>query len=100
MLRSGCFHLISNDKTSLVSASNLTSRAESEILKAFEAIHSLDVVHGDVRADNILVAEGGNMVWIIDFEFAEIINEGNDAKEFKISEETQAVRELLKGFKN
>lgn len=78
----------------------MTSKAESEILKAFDAIHSLNIIHGDVRAGNILVAEGGNTAWIIDFEFAEIIKEEGDARETLISEETQVVRELLEGFKN
>jgi hypothetical protein len=37
---------VSNDKGSPVSAPNLTAKTESEILMAFDAIHSLDVVHG------------------------------------------------------
>jgi serine/threonine protein kinase len=77
----------------------LTSRVESEILKAFDAIHSLNVVHDDVRAENILVAEDGNTAWIIDFEFAEIVKE-EDTRKTLISEETQAVRDLLEGLKN
>ena len=73
-------------------------RAESEILKAFDAIHSLNIIHDDVRAGNILVSEDGNTTWIIDFEFAEIIKD-DDVRESLISKETQVVRELLEGFK-
>lgn len=89
----------SNDKGSPVSASNLTTKVESEILKAFKAIHSYGVLHGDVRADNILISEVGNTVWIVDFEFAEIIKE-DDVKESKISQEIQVVKELLNELKN
>jgi RIO-like serine/threonine protein kinase len=53
----------------------LTAKVKKEILKAFKAIHALGVVHGDVRADNILVGKDES-VWIIDFEFAAIV-EGN-----------------------
>ena len=69
----------------------MTPRVESEILKAFDAIHSLNVIHGDVRAENILVAEDGNTAWIVDFEFAEIIKDGDDTRGTLISDETQVV---------
>ena len=100
MSRSLYLFPVSNKKASPVSASNLTSKSESVILKAFDAIHSLNVIHGDVRPGNILVAESGNAAWIIDFEFAEIIKEEDDGRDTLISEETQVVRELLGGFKN
>ena len=58
------------------------------------------MIHGDVRADNILAAGDGNSVWIIDFEYAEIVEERDSSKKSKISEETQAVRELLKEIKS
>jgi serine/threonine protein kinase len=83
-----------------VSASNLTARAERKILKAFAAIHSLGVIHGDIRADNILVSESGDAVWIIDFEFAEIIKQGDDVKMAEIFQETQAVEDMLKELKD
>jgi RIO-like serine/threonine protein kinase len=89
----------SNDKATPVSESNLTLRVENEILKAFEAIHSLGVVHGDIRTHNILVADGGNEIWIVDFECAEIIEDGNAEKESKTSEEMQFVKELLEELK-
>ena len=76
----------------------MTAKAESEILKAFDLIHSLDVVHGDIRAENILIADDGCKVWIVDFEFAEII-ERDDGRELQISLENQAVKEVLKEFK-
>ena len=63
----------SNDKAYPVSSANLTSQAEKEIMMAFDAIHALGVVHGDIRAENILVTEDGNSAWIIDFEYSEIL---------------------------
>ena len=63
-------------------------------MEAFEAIHSLNVVHGDVRPENILVAED-NSVWIVDFEFAQIL-EGNS--EERKSVEMDAVREMLRNL--
>ena len=67
-------------------------------MNAFKAIHSLRVVHSDVRTDNILVAEDGNAVWIVDFEFAEIV-EGAREAELMISVETEAVQKLLNEVK-
>ena len=34
-----------------------------------DAIHSLGMIHGDVRLENILIGKDGN-VWFIDFETA------------------------------
>jgi serine/threonine protein kinase len=72
----------------------LTSKVERKIFDAFDAIHSLDVVHGDVRPENILVSDDGNAVWIVDFEFSEIVD-GDEGKESKFSCENRAVKELL-----
>lgn len=90
---------MSNDKASPVSTSNLTARAEIEIFNAFDSIHSLGVIHGDIRADNILVAEEGNAAWIIDFESAEIVTERNDVNESQFFQESITIKELLKGLK-
>jgi len=68
---------------------------EKEILAAFEMIHSLNVIHGDVRTANILVAENGHKVWIIDFDYGEIIEDQGD-REFLISAEMEAVQEMLR----
>ena len=72
---------------------------EKEILTAFEEIHSLNVLHGDIRPANILVAEDGNTVWIIDFEDGEIIADGDEERESKVSDEMKAVREMLQYIK-
>ena len=76
----------------------MTRKIEEEIFNAYKAIHSLGIVHGDVRAENILVAEDGNKVWIIDFEFAEIMDGASEA-ESMIYQEREAVMELLNEFK-
>src|SRR5437762_13767595 len=74
-------------------------KVESQILKAFGRIHSLGVVHGDVRRENILVDANGNSVWIIDFEYAEIIDGGLESKPSKIALETELVKGLLREIK-
>jgi RIO-like serine/threonine protein kinase len=82
-----------------VSSVNLTPKAESKILKAFDGIHSLGVLHCDVRADNILVGEEGNDVWIVDFEFAQVIGVGEDAKQ-RLSQELNEVKRVLTEIRN
>jgi len=72
---------------------------EKEVLTAFEEIHHLNVLHGDIRPANILVAEDGNKVWIIDFEDGEIIADGDEDRESKISDEMKAVHEMLQDIK-
>jgi serine/threonine protein kinase len=99
---SRCEYLLarySDDKASPVSPSNLTDEIENEILQAFSAIHLLGVIHGDIRADNILVGRNGQSVWIIDFEFAELVTGAADEMHSKIVQEIGAVRELLAKFK-
>ena len=61
----------------------MTAKVEDKILNAFDAIYSLDVIYGDVRADNILIAGDDNFVWIIDFEYAEIVEERDSSKKSK-----------------
>jgi tRNA A-37 threonylcarbamoyl transferase component Bud32 len=60
----------------------------------YDAIHSLNVIHGDVRAENILIHKDGKSVWIVDFELSESINEDIDAHS-RIGEENQVVHQLL-----
>jgi RIO-like serine/threonine protein kinase len=74
----------------------LTDAVERGIIDAFHAIHGLGVVHGDVRADNIVVREDGK-VWIVDFEFAEIVT-GNH-RDRELLEEMNVVQDLLKGIR-
>jgi tRNA A-37 threonylcarbamoyl transferase component Bud32 len=64
-------------------------------LTAFNAIHTIGVVHGDVRADNILVADKGNAVWIIDFEFAEVVG----VEDACLTQEMEEVKRLLRTIK-
>ena len=89
----------SNGQGSPVSASNFSDNTEDAILRAFNAIHSLNVIHGDVRVDNILVSGDGNAAWIVDFEFSEILSEEDDIRDSKILGETQIVNELLNEVK-
>ena len=57
-----------------MSKANLTPKTEEKILRAFDEIHYLGVLHGDVRPENILVGRDGG-VWIIDFEFSQIFKD-------------------------
>jgi len=68
---------------------------EKQVQAVFEQIHNLNVVHGDVRPANILIAEDGNQVWIIDFEDGQIIRDRDEDKESKVSDEMEAVRQML-----
>lgn len=43
------------------------------MIEAFSAIHSLGVIHGDIREENILVGKDGN-IWVIDFEMSSIVS--------------------------
>ena len=45
------------------------------------------------------MAEDGNKVWIIDFEDGEIIADGDKERESKVSDEMEAVREMLRYMK-
>ena len=52
----------------------MTAKIQQKILQAFDRIHSLGILHGDIRPENILVGTDGD-VWIIDFEFSRIAAE-------------------------
>ena len=54
----------------------------------------------DIRPENILISEGGDGAWVIDFEFADITKDGDEAKMTEILQETQAVKDLLTELKN
>ena len=72
---------------------NVTDKVES----AFEELHRLHIVHGDVRAANILIAVDKS-VWLIDFEFAQVVS-GSSAMEI-IEGETIEVKRLLAKIRN
>ena len=64
-----------------------------KVEKAFAKLHQLHVLHGDVRAANIIVAS--ESVWIIDYEYASIIE---DSKLFE--SEKLEVKKLLEKIKS
>jgi len=63
----------------------------NKVQQAFAEIHKLDVIHGDVRAANILVAEDES-IWILDFEYAQVVF-GSRGQVF--TDEASEVRMLL-----
>jgi serine/threonine protein kinase len=73
----------------------LTPHVEDEILKAMDAIHSLGVIHNDIRAANILIGEDRKSVWMVDFESARINPEGEE----QMMRETRAIHDLLRRIK-
>lgn len=66
---------------------------EKKIISAFDKIHRLGVVHGDIRTGNILVGRD-RTVWIVDFEFSHAAAEG-DVGTRLLSEERFAVLDML-----
>ena len=75
----------------------MTKEVENAIVNAFAVIHSLNVIHNDIRAENILVQNGGERVWIIDFEFARIV--GPEGEELK-TVENRDIENLIKKIKS
>ena len=56
-------------------------------------IHSLQVIYGDVRAENILIGKDNKSVWIVDFEFSEILTEATDLNtQSRIFKRTKVLR--------
>ena len=65
-------------------------------MEAFDAIPALNIVYGDIRPENVLVAEENSRVWIVDFEFARIIDNKEDPE---LSKEIRAVKDMLRNMK-
>ena len=53
-----------------LSKQNISETVGDKIKKAYIEIHRRKVLHGDVRASNILVSAQSRSVYIIDFESA------------------------------
>jgi len=68
-------------------------------LASFKEIHALGVIHGDVRPENILVSEEVGKVWVIDFEFAEFLVDGDGDADSKAAKEMIAVKNVLEDLK-
>jgi RIO-like serine/threonine protein kinase len=68
---------------------------EDKVLKAFDELHKLGVMHGDIRAANILVETNG-CVWIVDFELAKIVPDSGKTEMLK--SEKAEVKRLLDGI--
>jgi RIO-like serine/threonine protein kinase len=62
-------------------------------MKSFEAIHGLNVLHGDIRPENILVGTDG-AVWIIDFEFSYIPIDSLEGRSL-LAQESETVMQIL-----
>ena len=75
-----------------MSPNNLSEKVANKVENAFAEIHKLDVIHGDVRAANILVAEDES-IWILDFEYAQVVS-GSQGQVF-IDGEASEVTMLL-----
>jgi len=80
-----------NNEGAPLSQSNLTPEIETKIYRAFDKIHELGLVHGDPKAENILVssADGEPSVWVIDFEST---HKGDDQS---YAEERETLKELI-----
>lgn len=65
------------------------------ILDAFDGLHDLGVLHCDTRPENILIGKDGKDVWIIDFEFSLVVEEGDAKREEMFTAERRHVVNLL-----
>jgi tRNA A-37 threonylcarbamoyl transferase component Bud32 len=77
----------------MLSRLNFNSAVAKNVTRAFKEIHSRGVLHGDVRAENILVREDNSVV-LIDFELSEI-----DADKETLKAEEREVQLLLQWWK-
>jgi tRNA A-37 threonylcarbamoyl transferase component Bud32 len=75
-----------------LSEKNLKGDVGDKVEKAFLELHRLGVLHGDVRAANIIVAVDGS-ICIIDYELARVVSNVSDSKMF--DSEQQEVKQLL-----
>ena len=76
-----------------LSKDNLRGMVENKIKKAYIELHRRKVLHGDVRASNILVSSDES-IYIIDFEAARI-----ESQTF-LKNEMSDVKRLLEKVKN
>ena len=61
------FHQFVQEKPSL----SVRKRVAEELMEALETLHAHQIVHGDLKQDNILITDVGNHVRLIDFGFAD-----------------------------
>ena len=80
-----------------MSAATLTADIERKVRDAFDIIHSLGVIHGDIRPDNILVGDD-ERIWIIDFESSLLLDSVQSAGErgVMLQIESEALTSCLK----
>jgi tRNA A-37 threonylcarbamoyl transferase component Bud32 len=73
----------------------LTPDVANKIEKAFQELHKLGVLHGDIRAANIIVAAGGS-IYIVDYELARVVSDVSDVSGSTMFEsEELEVKQLL-----
>jgi serine/threonine protein kinase len=61
------FHQFVPEKPSL----SVRKRVAEELMEALETLHAHQIVHGDLKQDNILITDVGNHVRLIDFGFSD-----------------------------
>jgi serine/threonine protein kinase len=71
-----------------LSKDNISTLVEDKVRKAYEELHRRKVLHGDIRASNILVSRNES-VYIIDFESA------RDDGEMCLEDERREVEKLF-----
>jgi RIO-like serine/threonine protein kinase len=82
-------------KATQLSYEHLTDNVERNLFAAYRALHKRQVLHGDIRKENILVSEDES-VYIIDFDNASIMSEDDVGLILREDEEIMSMLKKLK----
>jgi tRNA A-37 threonylcarbamoyl transferase component Bud32 len=63
-----------------LSSKNITMKIRNKVCQAFEEIHKLGVLHGDIASRNIMIAEN-DQVFVVDFGLSKMENVSEREKE-------------------